>query len=118
MTRMILLDVVIVSLSNVPFGMFLIYGVTKALNRFLTPTETLLFTLAQLIGSIQVFGSFYFYLLVSSAFRNNVQNMLRNTICFWKPRLTRRIFPSISAPGVQPILAVPTVATKMPGVVS
>ena len=44
---MILLDIIVVALSNIPLGCFVIYAVTKALNRAFTPTETLLIILCQ-----------------------------------------------------------------------
>ena len=91
---MILLDVVLVILSSVPLGSFLMYAVTKDTNRIFTPTEGLLIVLAQLLTAIQAFGSFYFYLIVSPAFRNNVRNMLRDILCFWKPRNMNQVAPS------------------------
>lgn len=108
---MILLDVVVVALSNIPLGMFLIYAVTKAMNRLFTPTENLLVILAQLISTFQVFGSFYLYLMVSSVFRNNVKMLLHNIICFWKPEINRQIAPSALTAGTQPTANAPN---KMP----
>lgn len=117
---MILLDVVVVVLSNVPFGMYLIYVATNVTNRRFTAIETLLIVVFQLISAIQVFGSFYFYLIVSSAFRHNVKNMLCNLVCFWKPRTMHQIAPSVHTVGSQPVATAPavSVSTKMPNVVN
>ena len=115
---MILLDVVVVSISNIPFGLFLIYVVTNALDRGFTPTETLLIIVAQLISTIQVFGSFYFYLIISSAFRTNVNNMLCKMICFWKPRPTHQIAPIVPIPDTHPTATNSKTITKMPNVIS
>lgn len=112
-TRMILLDVIVVGLSNIPLGMFLIYAVTKAMNRLFTPTESLLIILAQLISTFQVFGSFYLYLMVSSVFRNNVKKLLYNIICFWKPRKMHLVAPSVLTAGTHPTANAPS---KMPKV--
>ena len=114
---MILLDVFVVALSNIPMGMFLIYVVTHVGNRRFAPVEILLVTLAQIISTIQIFGSFYLYLAVSSAFRNNVKNMLRNIICFWKPTATHQIAPSVQTAGAQPTITVAIVAKKIVDVV-
>ena len=117
---MILLDVIVVALSNIPYGMFLIHVATNVTNRRFTAIETLLIVLAQLISAIQVFGSFYFYLIVSSAFRNNVKKMLCNFICFWIPRITHQIAPSVQGTNTQPIATAPMVSmsTKIPNVVN
>ena len=115
---MILLDVIVVAFSNVPIGVFLIYVVTNSSSTAFTPIQTLLIITTQLISTIQVFGSFYFYLLVSSTFRNNVKNMLRNIFCFWKPRTTHQVSPSVAGTGVHPTATAAMVSTKMPGVVN
>ena len=115
---MILLDVIVVAISNMPIGVFLIYAVTNSSSTAFTPIQTLLIITTQLISTIQVFGSFYFYLLVSSAFRNNVKNMLRNIFCFWKPRTTHQISPSVAGNGVQPTATAAMVSTKMPAVIN
>lgn len=114
---MILLDIFVVALSNIPLGMFLIYVVAKVGNRRFTSVEILLVTLAQIISTIQIFGSFYFYLAVSSTFRNNVNSMLRNIICFWKPATTHQIAPSVQTAGVQPTVITAMVVNKVPDVV-
>lgn len=80
-TRMILLDVIVVVMSNVPMGCFLIYAVAYTSNRLFTPVETLLIYLAQLLSSTQSCGSFYFYFCVSPAFRNNIRAMLVRVFC-------------------------------------
>ena len=115
---MILLDVIVVALSNMPIGAFFIYAVTKRSNTTYTPIDMLLIIMAQLISAIQAFGSFYFYLLVSSTFRNNVKNMVRNIFCFWEPRTTHRVSPSVAGTGVQPITSAPMVSARLPGVVN
>lgn len=89
---MILLDIIIVALSNIPQGLLYIYLVTKVETVGMTLTESLLNTLAQLLSALLAFGSFYFYLIVSSTFRNNISNMLRYILCFWKPR-THQVLP-------------------------
>ena len=81
---MILLDVLVVTISNLPIGCYLIYVVTKSGNRLFTPVETLLIYMSQLLSSIQSAGSFYFYLTVSSAFRKNVKAMLGKVLCCGK----------------------------------
>ena len=99
---MILLDVMVVALSNIPLEMFLIYAMKKAMNRLFTPNETLLVTLAQLISTFQVFRSFYFYLAISSVFRNNIKKLLYNIIYFGKSRTAHQIAPSPLPAGAQP----------------
>ena len=83
-TKMILLDVAVVTISNVPTGCYLIYVVTKSGNRLFTPVETLLIYMTQILSSTQSCGSFYFYLTVSSAFRKNIRAMLVNVFCCGK----------------------------------
>lgn len=91
---MILSDVTVMAVSNLPVGIFLLYAVTTIRSFSFTPTEMLFGTLTQLASSIQTFGSFYFYLMISSTFRKNVKNMLFNLIYFWKPRAARQVAPS------------------------
>lgn len=91
---MILLDIAVVSLSNIPLGMFLLYAGTKTSNSPFTTIETLLVITAQLISTIQVFGSFYFYMFISSAFRNNVKKLLYSIVCCGKTNTEHRIGPS------------------------
>ena len=107
---MILLDVIVVALSNIPLGCFIIYASKNCANRPLTPTEGLFGIVTQLIGTAQASGSFYFYVIVSSALRTNVKIMLSNVLCFWKPRTTNQIAASIGT-----ALAV---QTKIPTVVA
>ena len=78
---MILLDVVVVALSNIPLGIFYMYAVTNSGNQLPSSLENLFFLLAQLLSSTQPAGCFYFYLIISSAFRANAKRMF----CFWKP---------------------------------
>lgn len=95
-TRMILLDIFIVVISNVPMGCFLIYAVAYTSNRLFTPVETLLIYLAQLLSSTQSCGSFYFYFIVSPAFRRNIRQMILKIFCC--KTLSDRIAPvNISA---------------------
>ena len=100
---MILLDIIVEALSNIPMGSFSIYAIINSANRLYTATEILLITLAQLLSTTQVFGSFYFYLAISPAFRTNVKNMLRNVICFWKPRMMNQVAPSTQIGVTRPI---------------
>ena len=75
-TKMILLDVVVVTISNLPLAIFLIYAAVQTSGRWFTPVESLLLYVAQIISSIQSCGSFYFYLMFSPAFRQNIIMML------------------------------------------
>lgn len=105
---MILLDIAVVSLSNIPLGMFLIYAGTKTSSSPFTTIETLLVITAQLISTIQVFGSFYFYMFVSSAFRNNVKKLLYSIVCCGKINIEHRVGPStlsVGVPGTAPVAA-------------
>ena len=104
---MILLDVIVVALSNIPLGSFYIYAVTKGATVAFTPTESLLYILTPLVSTIQASGSFYLYMIASSAFRSNVKNMLRDILCFWKSRVAPRIAPSVVADAAA--IKVPTV---------
>lgn len=99
---MILMDIVVVALSNIPLGVFLSYVAPKFSTGRFTPIESLLITVTQLVRTTQAFGSFYFYMIVSSTFRNNVRNMLRNVFCFWKPKRTHPIAPSVQTAGGVP----------------
>lgn len=78
---MILMDVIVVTISSVPMGCYLIYLVIQSSNRLFTPLETLFIYLIQLISSTQSAGSFYFYLWISPAFRNNIKSMLLKVFC-------------------------------------
>ena len=96
---MILLDVVVVTISNLPLGCFIIYAVTNASNRLFTPTETLLIYLVQLLTAAQSSGSFYLYLVVSPAFRTNIKLMLAKLLCGWTPAARNAVVPvSATAP--------------------
>ena len=114
---MIFLDIAVVSLSNIPLGMFLLYAGTKTSNSPFTTIETLLIIIAQLISTIQVFGSFYFYMIVSSAFRNNVKKLLHSIVCCGKPNIGHRIGPSTLSGGVPPTAPAAARSVKMSSVV-
>ena len=96
---MILFDIVIVTVSNVPLGVMYVYLISKAIGSRITLLENMIFLLTQLLSATQVFGSFYFYLIISSAFRKNVKNMLCSIACFWKPRAMRQVEPTNRAIG-------------------
>lgn len=90
---MILFDVVIVAVSNAPQGLLYVYLVSKINMSRTTSMESLISVLTQLLSATQAFGSFYFYLIVSTAFRNNVSNMLWRLFGFWKVRRRGQIIP-------------------------
>ena len=91
---MILLDVVIVAVSNAPLGLFFTYIVSSG-RRGLTPTEELVYVVVRLLSTTQVFSSYYLYLIISSTFRKNVKKILRKILFFWKIRVTNQVVPSV-----------------------
>lgn len=113
---MILLDIMVVALSNLPLGIFLSYVAPKFSTGRFTPIESLLITVTQLLRSTQAFGSFYFYMIVSLTFRNNVKNMLRNIFCFWKPKRRHQIAPSVQTAGALPSNTAGIASSRMPNI--
>lgn len=116
-TRMILLDIAVVSLSNIPLGMFLLYAGTRNSSARFTAIEALLIVTTQLISTVQVFGSFYFYMLVSSTFRNNVKKLLYRIFCCGKTNGEHRVGPLTVTVGVRRTVLVAPKSMKISSVV-
>ena len=90
---MILLDIIVVAVSNIPVACFFIYAVTQGTNRQFKPIETLIVFIAQCLSSLQSSISFYIYLTVSRTFRKNIQAILLMMLCCGKKQHDATVFP-------------------------
>jgi len=90
---MILVEIIVVSISYIPFGCIQLYTISVDIEDIFTEKYKFIFKMIFLISATQSWSSFYIYFSISSTVRKNIRRLFKKRFCFRKLATINRILP-------------------------